>query len=251
MRSADRPSTIFRPNPTGSPAAVLPLAQRPAVQAALARTAAGAALAGLLAGCGSLQAIRDTVSPPTPAAAASAPGAQAAAPLPPVDPAVQQAFDRAGQALRAGHVEEAERGYRAIVHVHPELAGPHAAVGVIHRRANRVNEAVAEFEQAVKLSPAQPVYWNQLGAAYRLQGQFVKARDAYEHAIALDPAYAAPVLNLGILHDLYLGDGKHALELYDRYLALSPQGDATVSKWVADLKNRKPQPITVSRKEKE
>ena len=30
------------------------------------------------------------------------------------------------------------------------------------------------------------------------------------------------MLNLGILHDLYLRDGKRALELYDRYLALSP-----------------------------
>ena len=32
---------------------------------------------------------------------------------------------------------------------------------------------------------------------------------------------------------------------------LQPSGDATVTKWVADLKNRKPAPITVSRKEKE
>jgi tetratricopeptide (TPR) repeat protein len=81
---------------------------------------------------------------------------------------------------------------------------------------------------------------NQLGITYRQQGQFAKAREAYEKAIALDPAYATPLLNLGILHDLYLGDGKRALELYGQYLALSPSGDAAVSKWVADLKNRKP-----------
>ena len=55
------------------------------------------------------------------------------------------------------------------------------------------------------------------------------------------------MLNLGILHDLYLRDGKRALELYDRYLALSPGGDATVAKWVADLKNRKPQHAMLSR----
>ena len=67
----------------------------------------------------------------------------------------------------------------------------------------------------------------------------------------LDPGYAASTLNLGILYDLYLGDGQRALELYGRYLLLSPSGDATVTKWVADLKNRKPAPITVSRKEKE
>jgi hypothetical protein len=59
------------------------------------------------------------------------------------------------------------------------------------------------------------------------------------------------MLNLGILYDLYLGDTQRALEQYARYLSLFPNGDPTVSKWVADLKNRKPgQPITVSRQEK-
>ena len=65
---------------------------------------------------------------------------------------------------------------------------------------------MAELEQAAKLSPRQPIYLNQLGIAYRQQGQFAKARDAYERAIALDPGYAAALLNLGILYDLYLGD---------------------------------------------
>ena len=42
---------------------------------------------------------------------------------------------------------------------------------------------------------------------------------------------------------------KRALELYERYF-LVPDGDPTVTKWVADLKNRKPGPITVCRQEK-
>ena len=109
---------------------------------------------------------------------------------------------------------------------------------------------MTEFQTAVKLSPAQPVYLNQLGITYRQQGEFAKARDAYQRAIALDPRYGAAILNLGILYDLYLGDAAHALEQYNRYLALSPNADPTVTKWVADLKNRKPAPITVSRQEK-
>jgi len=32
---------------------------------------------------------------------------------------------------------------------------------------------------------------------------------------------------------------------------LSPAGDATVTKWVAELKNRKPDQVLVSRKERE
>jgi tetratricopeptide (TPR) repeat protein len=83
-----------------------------------------------------------------------------------------------------------------------------------------------------------------------MNGQFAKAREAYERAIALDPNYAQAVLNLGILNDMYLWDAKRALELYDRYLALTPGGDAVVTKWIADLKNRKQAPITAGKKEK-
>jgi len=95
------------------------------------------------------------------------------------------------------------------------------------------------------------VFWNQLGIAYRLQGQFPKARDAYEHAIHLDPSYPGPYLNLGVLFDLYLWDSKKAQEYYDLYLKLTPGGDEKVVKWVADLKNRNRQAQAPAQKEKE
>jgi Flp pilus assembly protein TadD len=153
--------------------------------------------------------------------------------------------------MRAGNQAEAERAFRALTISNPELGGPHANLGLIYRQAGTAAASVAEFEKAVLASPRQPIFHNQLGIAHRLNGQFKKARQAYEKAIELDAGYAAPYLNLGILHDLYLWEGKRALELYTRYLALSPGGDMTVMKWVADLKNRKPQHAMLSREEKE
>jgi tetratricopeptide (TPR) repeat protein len=217
------------------------------------------------AGCASVASLTEPVmalaqAVTAPAASASAP-APAAVPAPvpvktepeapPVSPAVQRAFDDARRALRAGRAEDAERGFRALAQSNPDLGGPHANLAVIYRQAGKWPEAVAEGEKAVRANPQQPVYQNQLGIAYRQQGQFSKAREAYEAAIALAPDYASPYLNLGILHDLYLADGKRALELYDKYLAMSPGGDATVTKWVADLKNRKQQTTMVSQREKE
>jgi hypothetical protein len=48
---------------------------------------------------------------------------------------------------------------------------------------------MAELEQAVKLNPQQPVFLNQLGIAYRQQGQFAKARERYGRRLsaALEP----------------------------------------------------------------
>ena len=211
------------------------------------RSSASALLLGA-AGCASVseptKSVTDTVAAATTAVAA------AVTPEAPLNPATQRAFDDASRALRAGQTAEAERGFRALAQSNPDLAGPHANLGLIQRQAGKLPESATELERAVKLSPRQPVYLNQLGITYRQQGQFDKARDAYERAIAIDAAYASAILNLGILYDLYLGDAKRAMEQYERYLALTPSGDATVTKWVAELKNRKPAPAAAPRKEK-
>jgi tetratricopeptide (TPR) repeat protein len=84
---------------------------------------------------------------------------------------------------------------------------------------------------------------NSQAIALRQQGQFDKARETYEAALAADANYAPASLNLGVLHDLYLNHPDRALELYNRYLTLTPAGDAAVGKWVADVKTRaKPAP---------
>jgi len=216
------------------------------------------AAAMLLAGCGSIERLRDAL--PGASAPASAPAkaasASAAAPSPaasasvvdapkpastgPIAPATERAYYDALALMRAGHAADAERGFRALTKSDPDLAGPHANLGLLARQAGHLPEAVSELEQATTLAPGLAVAWNQLGLAYRQSGEFTKARDAYQHAIAIDPNYATAVLNLGVLDDLYLGDSARALELYTRYLALTPAGDPVVAKWVADVKNRKP-----------
>ena len=266
MWFADRPTpgaAHAAPPQGGDPSGpAKPDPRRPLGSAALRASVgsvAGFAVALTMVGCAtvtdSMKAVQQMVMP-SPSAAASAPApAPAAAARPvvpdaPVSVAVQRAYDDALRAMRAGRNDEAERAFRALAQANPDLGGPHANLGVIYRQAGKLNESADELEQAVKINPNQPIYLNQLGVTYRQLGKFDKARDAYEKAIALDANYAAPTLNLGILYDLYLGDGPRALELYSRYLALSPSGDAAVTKWVAELKNRKAAPITVSKKEK-
>ncbi|WP_280156124.1 tetratricopeptide repeat protein [Piscinibacter sp. XHJ-5] len=225
-----------------------------------------ALLAAGLAGCATvsepLKSLQQAVVAPLASAIAPATAASTAAsvaspppmkaePSTPVSPAVQRAYDEARRSLRAGRVDEAEKAFRALAQANPELGGPHANLGIIYRQSGKLPEAVAELERAVQANPREPAYFNQLGVTHRQNGQFTKAREAYEQAIALDANHAAAHLNLGILHDLYLGDARRALELYDRYLALSPGGDAVVTKWVAEIKNRKPQQAMLVRKEKE
>jgi tetratricopeptide (TPR) repeat protein len=201
------------------------------------------ALLMLLGACAS--APSSPVTKPLEAAPRAAPQAMpaavaAAVPVAPVDPQVQREFDTAKADLRAGRTADAERGFRQLAVQHPELGGAHANLGLMLRSAARHDESVAALERAVKASPRQPAFWHQLGLSYRHQGQFAKAREAYEQALSLDPNFADAHLNLGVLLDLVLGDNVQALVHYERYLALAPAADATVGKWIADLKTRKP-----------
>jgi tetratricopeptide (TPR) repeat protein len=217
----------------------------------------------LLAGCSSVDLGDLGKSKPAPVPApAPAPAAQptakpAAAPVPvpepeaAVSPQAQRAFDEARRAMRANRMADAERGFKAVIQAYPELGGPHANLGVIYRKAGKLPESIAELETAVLSSPKQPLFHNQLGISYREAGKFKLARESYERAIDLDDKYAAATLNLGILNDLYLGDGSRAQALYERYLALTPAGDPVVTKWVADLKNRNKSAPAADKKEKE
>jgi tetratricopeptide (TPR) repeat protein len=208
-----------------------------------------------VAGCASvsdpakppLESAKKTVSAPVAAASAPAPAVVAAQPaLPPVNADAQRAFDAARAALKAGRTADAERGFRDLAARYPDLGGAHANLGLILRNAGKVDESIAALEQSVKVSPKQPLFFNQLGISYRHKGQFAKAREAYESALALDPSYADAHLNLGVLLDLYLGEPTLALVHYERYLALAPGGDAAVGKWVADLKTRKPASVAAA-----
>jgi Flp pilus assembly protein TadD len=230
----------------------------------LIRTACLVAVSAMLAAC----AMFDQKEAPSPAsspapgtaadakakATAAAPvndaaGAAMTKPEVPISPTVQRAFDSARQALAAGNTTEAERGFVALTKSSPDLSGPYANLGLIHRQAGRTADAVAVLEKAVQLSPQRADLHNQLGITYRMAGDFGKAKASYEQSISLDAGYAPAVLNLGILYDLYLWDGVRALELYDRYLQLTPGGDEQVKRWVSDLRNRSSQKSAPQRKE--
>jgi tetratricopeptide (TPR) repeat protein len=135
-----------------------------------------------------------------------------------------------------------------------EVFGPVSLAGLKDDRyvrvtAGKLPEAAAALEKAVQASPRQAVFHNQLGITYRMTGDFAKAKASYERSISLDGTYAPAVLNLGVLYDLYLWDGARALELYDRYLQLTPGGDDQVKRWVSDLRNRTTQKSAPQRKE--
>ncbi len=169
------------------------------------------------------------------------------------DPFAQKATElhevNARRAASGLYDEWVQKSFKALAELRPLRYGKVERADLASAPAAPTGASVASLEAALAANPKQPQLANQLGIALRKAGQFTKARAAYERAIELDANAANATLNLAILHDLYLADSARALALYDRYLALTTGGDATVAKWVADLKNRKPPATVLSKKE--
>jgi tetratricopeptide (TPR) repeat protein len=144
------------------------------------------------------------------------------------DDAVQASFAELA-ALKPARYAKAERGDPSLP---ADASGIEAAIAAVATRGAPAADAQRTLA----------ALYNQLGIAQRRQGRFEQARQAYEAAIAADPAALLPALNLGVLHDLYLGDAAQAQAHYQRALALSPADASTLNKWLAELKARKPEP---------
>jgi tetratricopeptide (TPR) repeat protein len=105
-------------------------------------------------------------------------------------PQMSNVWNNLGQAYRAaGRLEDALEAYRRAA----AAGGPGA--GVVHRnlaatlaRLGRLEEALEEALTASRVSPGDALAWVQLAEIHTSMGHLEKAREAYEHALALDPA---------------------------------------------------------------
>ena len=82
-------------------------------------------------------------------------------------------------------------------------------LGLIAAQANRTDEAVEDFREALRVSPDHLIALNNLGNAYRLQKNWDEAEKVFKHALEID--VSDPEANYGLAmvfaHD---GDTAHA-----------------------------------------
>lgn len=69
-------------------------------------------------------------------------------------------------------------------------------LGLLAAREGRTDEAIRDFQQALKLSPDHLIALQNLGNAYRQQRNWNEARKAFEHALAIHPE--EPEANYGL-----------------------------------------------------
>ena len=219
-----------------------------------------AMVALLLAACGSAPPAKPTeassepvtasagksgaTTPGAKAGTAGAPGATGAAgavPNVPVTARGKADFDRAVGFMRSGNNTEAELEFKQVALQFPQLSAPYVNLGILYRKAGRLEQSEDALKTAVERNDGSAVAWTELGATQRLRGEFPNAAASYEKAISDDPNFAPAYRNLGVVSDLYLGDPERALTAFEHYKELTGE-EKPVSGWIAELRARTGKP---------
>ncbi|HEU4781345.1 MAG TPA: tetratricopeptide repeat protein, partial [Steroidobacteraceae bacterium] len=146
-------------------------------------------------------------------------------------------YTRALSLMRGNDPTQAILEMQVLTQSYPDLAGPYANLGVLHRNANQLPESEAALAKATERAPWDAQTWTEYGLTLRQAGKFAEARTAYDKAIKVNPSYAAAHRNLGVLLDLYLEDPMTAQSEFETYKQLTGE-DKPVTGWLAELRAR-------------
>lgn len=106
------------------------------------------------------------------------------------------AFNNLGMVLTdLRRFEEAERALRRSLAIRSDHQGAIYNLGRVLAWLGRDEEAVAQLEEACRMGPGNPAYWNTLGVALTQIHDFEGGLNAFEQAIGIDPTRIDPHIN--------------------------------------------------------
>jgi tetratricopeptide (TPR) repeat protein len=134
------------------------------------------------------------------------------------------AVDEAQQLMQKGRYADALQKLDGHLSSAPQDAEARFTRGLVLVRLNRNDDAAKAFTDLTRDYPQLPEPYNNLAVIYAQQGDYDKARDALEAALATHPSYPVAHENLG---DIYAA---LAAAAYNRALALDPNNASAKAK---------------------
>lgn len=139
-------------------------------------------------------------------------------------PQAKAAFERGERALEAQKYDDAVTAYQEALKATPGYAAALNSLGSALFKQGKKDEALINFKASVDADPAFKVGWFNLGYAARKTNDFGLATTAYEKYIALDAGDADGYYGLAASHQ---GAGRNdkAIAAYEQYLAKEKRAD--------------------------
>ena len=109
-------------------------------------------------------------------------------------------YDKAVNHIEFGELDEAEEALHTYLMENPTDALAHNKLGVVFARRSNLVEARRCFEEALKHDRFLVHALNNLGNIARDEGKLELAIEYYQKSITLDPDFALPHNNLGVVY---------------------------------------------------
>jgi tetratricopeptide (TPR) repeat protein len=113
---------------------------------------------------------------------------------------IRGSFFSKDRMLNHGRLDEAERTFREVLALNPQLAGAYANLGVVYMRRKQWTKALEMLSKAERLSPQVAGIRLNIGLAYYRQNEFLKAIPQFESVVRDQPDALQPRHLLGLCY---------------------------------------------------
>lgn len=120
------------------------------------------------------------------------------------------------------HLLVSKESYSAMFKLAPDSWRVHEVLGQADAEAFRSDDAINEFQLALRAAPVEPGLHEELGDAFWTAGKLEEADDAYAQEIKIDSTNAVALYKLGSLRVTRREDMASGVQLLERALALDP-----------------------------
>jgi tetratricopeptide (TPR) repeat protein len=117
----------------------------------------------------------------------------------------------------------------------PADAGVRADLGNLYFDAERYDQAIRWYEEALRVDPRNVDVSTDLGVCYYYTNQADRALAQFDRSLAIDPRHTKTILNMGIVRAFGKQDLEGAVEAWERVIALAPDSpEARAAKQALD-----------------
>jgi tetratricopeptide (TPR) repeat protein len=128
-----------------------------------------------------------------------------------------------GGGTRAALLDEAQvNALKSVAEREPSNAQPRAQLGNMYFDAERYDEAIKWYGEAIRLSPNDVNVSTDLGICYYYTNQADKALEQFDRSLKIDPNHAKTLLNVGIVRAFGKQDLDGASQAWQKVLKLAP-----------------------------
>jgi tetratricopeptide (TPR) repeat protein len=105
----------------------------------------------------------------------------------------------------------------------PSNAAPRVQLGNLYFDAERYDDAIKWYTDALRLSPKEVEISTDLGVSYYYTNQPDKALEQFDRSLKLDPKHTKTLLNVGIVKAFGKQDLQGAQQAWEQVITLAPQ----------------------------